>query len=55
MIGKEDKVIPFDMASKLVDYFESPRVFHHEAGHLIPVNAESKSVLFEFLNEMAKK
>ena len=55
IFGKEDKVIPFDMAAKLTDYFDSPKVFHHDAGHLIPVNAESKNVLFEFLTEMAKK
>lgn len=26
IIGKEDKVIPCDMASKLLEYFESPKV-----------------------------
>ena len=54
MIGKEDKVISSDMASKLTEYFHSPRIFFHESGHLISVNSDSKTVLFEFLTEMAK-
>jgi len=52
LIGKEDKVIPEEMATKLTHYFESPQVFFHNSGHLIPVNAESKNAIFEFLNKI---
>jgi hypothetical protein len=55
LIGTGDKVIPSEMALKLTEYFVNPRVHVHEAGHFIPVNADSKAVYVDFLNEMKNK
>lgn len=54
LIGKSDKVIPSEMGLKLTNYFVNPKIHLHDAGHFIPVNAESKNVYIEFLTEMSK-
>ena len=55
LIGNGDKVIPRDMATHLTSYFLDPEVFYHEAGHFIPVNAESKVAFVNFLSLMREK
>ena len=52
VIGKTDKVIPFELSNKLTDFFTEPSVYVHEAGHFIPVNAESKAAFVAFLEKM---
>ena len=49
VIGKGDKVIPYEMSMKLTELYEDPNVFVHELGHYIPVNAESKNAFTQFL------
>jgi predicted esterase len=55
VLGTEDKVIPYDMSLKLSDYFLEPKVYTHNFGHYIPVNAESKAIYDDYLEEMRMK
>ena len=53
VIGKADKVIPFEMSMALTEYFTNPSVFVHDLGHYIPVNAESKNAFTQFLTQFS--
>ncbi len=49
IIGKEDKVIPCEMASKLVEYFKSPKVTNLFLRNLVFTNI--KSFLYKYENK----
>lgn len=53
VIGEIDKVIPCDMSTSLLDYFDKPSVFKHTGGHCVPVNAEAKNTYIEFFNKVS--
>ncbi|CAF0742973.1 unnamed protein product [Brachionus calyciflorus] len=52
IIGETDKVIPKDMSEKLLNYFVEPKVFVHTGGHFVPVNADAKNSIINFLNSI---
>ncbi len=55
IIGKTDKLVPFENAIELTNYFVNAQTYLHELGHFIPNNSESKSVYTEFLSKMLNK
>jgi pimeloyl-ACP methyl ester carboxylesterase len=55
MIGSSDKIILLNSSLELTNYFVDPKVFIHDCGHCIPVNAETKVELASFFNCMYDK
>lgn len=52
IIGETDKVIPKLMSENLLEYFLNTKVFVHPGGHCVPVNADAKNSIIEFLNQI---
>lgn len=52
IIGKADKLVDYNKALEMTDYFKNPKVYMHELGHLIPAKKNDILVYSEFLNEM---
>lgn len=52
VIGEADKVIPCEMSTSLLQYFNNPRVFRHSGGHFVPVNSEAKNAFIDFFNSV---
>ena len=55
IIGKNDKLVPHESALELASHFFKPKIFEHEAGHLIPRDADAKNVYMDFFEEIIKK
>lgn len=55
VIGKTDKLVPYQNAVLLSDYFVNPQIYLHDSGHFIPNNNESKIIYIEFLKKMILK
>ena len=55
VIGKSDKLVPYENALELTNYFVNSQTYLHELGHFIPNNTESKNVYCEFLKKMINK
>jgi hypothetical protein len=55
VIGKTDKLVPYENAIDLTNYFLNSQIYLHEFGHFIPNNSDSKNVYLEFLNKMMNK
>jgi len=55
VIGNADQVISREAATNLTNYFLDPKIFYHEAGHFIPVTAESKVAFVDFLSPIKPK
>lgn len=52
IIGKNDKLVEFSKALELSEYFENPKIYMHDLGHLIPNKKNDISIYSDFFNEM---
>lgn len=44
-----------ESALELTEYFNEPKIFIHEAGHLIPRDSYAKKAYIDFFDEMIRK
>ncbi|RNA06299.1 ovarian cancer-associated protein 2 -like [Brachionus plicatilis] len=52
IIGKCDKLVDYNQALVLSEYFKDPKVYPHELGHFVPAKKNDIMVYSEFLKEM---
>lgn len=55
IIGKTDKLVPYEKSIELTEYFVGPKVYIHELGHFIPAKRDSSNVYLEFLKDMIER
>jgi predicted esterase len=55
MIGRADRVVPSEASRALAARFESPVLFEHEGGHVIPSSPEARATFGEFLGSRAAR
>ncbi|KAG6586664.1 Serine hydrolase (FSH1) [Phytophthora cinnamomi] len=52
IMGETDAIVTMDRSQKLLELYNSPKVFVHPGGHYIPTSKEPKDALREFAKEM---
>jgi hypothetical protein len=49
VIGEADQWVPPEKSEALVHLFENPTVYRHPGGHLVPLHAEARQTLINFI------